>query len=341
MFRSYLRHLYRDRRRFGLTALLLLGATILAPNSLPDPIPHVSTEIAASIALFLTLPLAAIYARQYRHFIEVFAFASFLLNLIGVFLPADSRFSLVSPNTDYVLISVFYCGLSLFSYRFLYGSWSDRLTPKRAFRVVTKMHSSADLRNLWYGLIAFPGHADLYADDEVVSVDYADPAHQVIRIIYWRPPDRRGEFLVFLDEVEKFDHIKMRMRIVEGISDAATQGVTQFKFRDTGKYRKVTMIFHADAVAPRRMLRHWLDDTVGRMMDNRVATIEWNAEHPDDRRQPLSYDEWWYDTETIMKSAKDNRHGYRTAHGRSLSAEEAEALDATQKHYTSPKHHAA
>ncbi|MEJ2016879.1 MAG: hypothetical protein P8X51_00880 [Maritimibacter sp.] len=325
MLKSYLRHLYRERRRFGLSALLLLGASALTPNALHDPIPHVSSEFIAIMLIFLAMPLISIYARKHRHFIEVFAFASLLLSIASHIAPSAS-FSLMDPDWDFTIVAGTYLALVLASYQFLYGAWSDPLTPKRTFRVVTKMRSTADIYNLWYGLIAMPGHRELYADKELVSVDYADPAHKVIRMIHWAPP-RREEYLVFIEEMEKFERIKMRLKIVEGVVDNAADGVTEFRFRDNGRRRKVTMIFLADAVSPRRMLRHWLDDTVGRMMDNRVSAIEWNAKHPNDRRQPVSYDDWWMDTETVSKSANDSRSGYRTAHGRALSDQETKALE--------------
>ncbi len=327
MLTNYVRHLFRDRRRFILSATLILISAYFAPNSLPDPIPHVQSEILVVIGIFLAMPIVAIYARQYRHFIEVVAFANLIFAMIGWLLP-DSVANLARPNADFTQGGIIYLAALLGSYYFLYGKWSDRLTPKTTFRVVTKMRSTTDLYHLWYGLIAIPGHRNLYADNELVSVDYVDPAHKVIRMIHWAPPDRREEYLVFVDEMEKFEHIKLRLRIVEGIADNATDGVTEFRFRDTGRHRKVTMIFLADAISPRRMLRHWLDDTVGRMMDNRVSAIEWNAMHPNDRRDSVNYDDWWLDTEIRSKCAKDSRNGYRTAHGRALSSAECAALTA-------------
>ncbi len=322
---NYIRHLFRDRRRFLLSATLILISTYLTPEALPDPIPLIPSEMLVIIAFFIAMPVVTIYAHQYRHFIEVVAFANLIFATFGWLLPGSVA-NLAGPHANYTQAGVIYFAALLASYYFLYGKWSDRLTPQRTFRVATKMRSTADMRHVWYGLIAFPGHLDLYADPETLSADYLDPAHRVVRLIYWGPPDRHGEFMAFMDEVEKFKRAKIRLKITEGVSDAAADGTTEFQFRDTGKYRKVKMTFDAKAIAPRRMLRYWLDDTMGRMMDSRIAAIEWNALYPNNKRAPISYDSWWLDRKMVTQTQRDPQTGYRTAHGRTLSSAECAAL---------------
>lgn len=325
MLKTYLRQLHRDRRRIGVAIWLNTGASFFGGNALPDPIPGLPTELFIGAFFFAMIPVASIFLRRWRHFSEIVSLANLTATALAWALPGtifaynDSLLSLVPP------LAIYFATIYLFNH-ILYGSWSDMLTPKRKVTATTRLHTTAKVRALWYGLIALPGHLDRFADPEVVSVDYADPAHRVVRLLRWHSDGSRGESLMHIDEVEPLRYIRVRNEVLQGMRDSAAEGTIEFFFRDKGKSREVIVRYHGGMIAPRRALKAWLDDTMGRMFDVQVGAIERGICRKSGRLAPDSYDAFFDTSEQIGSQRSDVRGAYRTAYGRELSDREAALL---------------
>jgi len=272
MLRFYLRHLYRDRRRILLAVLLLIGAGALGDGGLPDVAPGFSGEALVLLLGFALIPLVTLSLPRHRDWIEVVALASLLVAAIFRILPEPPA---SMPPGDRVFPVLLAWGLAIATTRFLlYGRWADRLGRRRSLRLRVTLRSEVDLRALWYGLLPLPGHLDRHADPEVIAADYLDAAHRCIRVISWPPEGPPGESLLMIEALRPFSEICLRREVISGLTDTLVIGRTCYRFRDFGLLRHVDVSHRISGAPPRRMLRAWLDDTMGRLLDQRVARIE-------------------------------------------------------------------
>lgn len=264
--------LYRDRRRlvFSVTAIVL--ASILSFDYLPDPIQGIQSETIMASLWIACLPLISVHLPKKRFLIEVTALGNLVFVIIGHLAPW-ANFNLANPNVDWISATVLY-GLTLYAVHYLtWGRWSDRFKPTKPMRLRSTTHSKLDIKDLWLGLLPTPGHIERCPDPEVVSIDYADGNRKVVRLVNWMPPNHRSETLVHFEEFNPMSSVKFRMEFRGHKRSVPMHGVTTVKFTDQGTQRKIELILETDTLAPRRIIRGWLDDSVGRMMDGRVRNV--------------------------------------------------------------------
>ena len=331
MFRAYLRHLYRDRRRIVLAVALLLGAVYLADSTLPDPLPWLSSEAAIVIAGLVLIPLVTLVFRRHRHWIEIVALADFAYAALAHEFPGSpfDYHGLVGPLAPNALAWAFTIVVARL---LLYGHWADRFAPRRMLRSTTRFRSRADQRALWYGLIPSPGHVDRFAEPDVVSADYTDASHSCVRMITWAPGRGAGESLLHLDAMRPFHFVRARLVVVEGVRDAAMIGSTELTLRDRGHFRELVLRHEGNGLEPRRILRGWLDDTLGRMFDQRIRAIERGVDRTRPSRMAESFSSWYDEPEQVTQNRRAGNSGYRNAYDRPLTAREEAAIAAIGGH---------
>lgn len=273
MFDTLYRLLYRDRRRLAFSGTLVVIATLLGRDTLPDPIPGIQIEYLAFSLIILAMPLIAIYAPSYRYLVELGAVSNLLFVAIGRVLP-QSHFVPANEDGSLLKAAVLY-GLTILAVHYItYGRWSDRFKgPKKVVsraRVTTRLEA----RPMWFGLVPTPGHLDECPDPDVVSIDYVDKSRRTIRLITWQPGSPMGEVLLHVDELETLKRTRLTIEVVQGKRDQRTEGTTTFEVVDLG-HQRVLYVSHEMAELPwRRALRGWLDDTLGRIMDVRLSVVE-------------------------------------------------------------------
>ena len=137
-----------------------------------------------------------------------------------------------------------------------------------------------------------------------------------------------GETLLYIDAIEPLRHVRLRMRVVAGKRDAATEGTTSFTIRDRGDHRDVEVRHEIARLAPRRILRGWLDDTLGRILDARVAAVERGVCRSSRRHAGSTMAMWFEEGHEVQPARDTRRRGRPTAHGRRRTDRETAGLGA-------------
>ena len=88
------------------------------------------------------------------------------------------------------------------------------------------------------------------------------------------PPHRRWETLLHIEEAALHDHVRLRIESRSEDVAQASRGSTSLRVFDKGPHRLVILAQDSEQVALRHLVRGWLDDTLGRMLDARLARIE-------------------------------------------------------------------
>lgn len=327
MPKTYLRHLYRDRRRLALAWVLLLASVAIADEKLPVLIEGVRTKVLAVVPLLLAIPLVTILAPKHRHWIEVVVLGTFLHLLLDRLLPG-SIFDHEGARGSVTTTAIVYPLTLISTGALFYGRWSDRIGRVFRYRATAHLHSRLSPRLLWYGLVPIPGHLDRNPDAEVVSIEFADATRRVIRLVTWVPPRPAGETLLHIQEVRPFQFIRFRMDVVTGLLDSEIQGVTEIEIADRGAYRTIRVTHSAPALPPRRLVRSWLDDTLGRMMDARLNAVERNARTHclrAEARKRAEFNVWYPEASEVGKTMPDPAHVYRADYHRRVSDRAAAA----------------
>jgi len=292
MFLASLRHLYRDRRRMALAAAILLASSWFGRDTLPDFTPAVHTELLTTLGLLAAIPLITLILPRRRHWIEVVLVGMLLFLGLGALFP-HSAFAYGGPWGFGLPISAAFWGCVAIARVALYGHWSDRYLNRISFTQRAQAHSLLDRRSLWYGLVPTPGHLDKNPDPDIVSIDYADASHRIIRLVTWMPPRALGETWLHIDEIEPFQHIRFRLDVRSGMRDAGFEGATRIEIEERHHMRQAIMS-HAYVNLPlRRALRFWLDDTLGRSMDARLAAVERGVNRAQGRQARRSLPSWF------------------------------------------------
>jgi hypothetical protein len=326
MVRPYLKRLYRDRHRFALSSWLLLSAAWITPTSFASPIPGVSAELALMLGLLLAMPLVAIWARKWRFMIEVMALAALLFALTGRALPGSAA-DLSAPQPAPLAPLALFAAMIVVTSYLLYGRWSDRFVPRHGPRFTARGRSRLEAGQLWVGLFPTPGQAHRNPDPEVMSIEYADRARRMLRLITWMPPHPPGETLLHIDRIAPFREVRFRMEVVSGLRDKALEGTTTIRIEDRGTYRRFTVTHTPDHPLPRRLLRGWLDDTLGRMMDARLAAVERLAAGQPQGKPVASLGAWFEEPHVTVDGRDGHVDGYRTPYGRRASDGERDAIN--------------
>jgi len=330
MLKATQRHLYRDRRRLATATLLLLAVGALSNQTLPPLVDGVRSELLVMLALLAAIPAITVYLPKQRHWIEIVLAGTVLHLGLGHLFPG----SLYDPRGAWgnsPLAGLAYAVTVLSTGIVLYGRWSDRFAPLLSpIRSRARLRSRLGLRALWYGLVPTPGQIDRNPDAEVVSIDYADAERRTIRLVTWLPPRPAGETLLHIDEMRAFRYVRLRMQVIAGLRDREAEGTTEFSFEDRGNVRVIHVAHTAPALPPRRLLRGWLDDTLGRVMDARLNAVERHVQRRLGRMQSRAkpvFEAWYIAPAEVAAAHADRHRGYRTAYGRRASNRERAALD--------------
>lgn len=330
MLKATQRHLYRDRRRLATGLLLLLAAGSLSNGTLPMVAAGMRAEFIVMLTMLATIPVITIYIPKQRHWIEIVLAGTVLHLGLGHLLPG-SIYDLRGAWGNSGLALLAYVVTVLTTRIVLYGRWSDRFTagfPK--YRGTARMRSRLTSRQLWFGLVPTPGQVDQNPDAEVVSIDYADAELRTIRLVTWLPPRPAGETLLHIEEIRPFHYVRLRMQVVSGLRDREAEGTTEFTIEDRGHMRLIHVAHTAPSLPPRRLLRGWLDDTLGRMMDARLNAVE---RHVQGRRRPMRgrdkprFEAWYMEPAEVAAARECSHRGHRTAYGRRATDCEPAALD--------------
>lgn len=346
--RNYLRLLYRDRRRLGVSILLLSLSFWITPHRLPDPIPMVPSEFLIFIWLVISMPVTVAIAPKLRHMLEVVALTDLLFSITGHVFPNSYANLETFGGHIFETLVLYHLALVLVYYA-LNGQWSDRLP--RPKKVVRRAHlrTKLDLPVLWFSMVPTPGHADRTPEPDVVSIEYADNDRRTVRLITWTPETQAGEVLVHIDEMEVFSYVKMRLCVEHGPRTPIIEGSTIFRMSDKGAYRSFYVRHELGALPWRRVWRSWLDDTLGRMMEARLMAAEVKANKIKQRkgRKQLSLLGYGSDFNSktsnysILDAASSghrNNQNYQTIYGRKPSNTERDALaDISNRRSPPPK----
>lgn len=282
MLTHFKRALYRDRRRLTLSAALIVLASVVGYDFVPDVAPIFPTEVLVMVAIIGALPLVIYYFPKQRHAIELAGIANLAFVLVGRAFP-ESNFNLANPHVNWISAMILYALVILATSLVIWGRWSDRFRKPGQMTLTAHAYSSLPTKALWYGLVPTPGHIDECPDPEVVSIDYADPGRRVIRLINWLPPHERFETLLHIEEIDPMKSVRLRIEERGRRAEAATAGVTAFRIVDEGARRRVEVTHEMPVLPPRRLFRGFMDDTLGRMMDHRLRLVEIAAMNPKGR----------------------------------------------------------
>ncbi|MAM60146.1 hypothetical protein [Maritimibacter sp. UBA3975] len=274
MLTRFKQTLYRDRKRLVFSATLILLATLVGYDFVPDVAPGLPSEAVVALAIICALPLVTRYLPKQRHAVELAALANLIFVVIGRVFPA-SNFNLANPEVNLISATILYLVVIALTAGLTLGRWSDRVLKPRRMRLRAHGYSQLSPRELWYGLVPTPGHLDECAEPEVVSIEYTDATRRHIRMIHWLPPHRRFESLVEIKEMDLMRSVTM-LYSFSGTEreDPASEGLTTFRIIDEGRRRRIELDHVMTALPLRRALRGYLDDTLGRMMDRRLLLIE-------------------------------------------------------------------
>lgn len=266
------RRLHRDRRRLGVAASLALAGLML--GGVPgDPALLLSGETLGLLAVLGFVLAVSLNWPRHRFAVETVALGNVIFIACGRIWPW-ANFNLANPEVNWLSAFILYT-LTLGAVRYVfYGRWADRF--RRPGVVVARASAWSELtaQELWYGLVPTPGHLDECADSEVVSIDYADRTRRVVRLVNWMPPAERSQTLLHIEEIAPFRHVRLRVDHEGASRGAATNGVTTLRIIDEGARRRVEVAHEMTGLAPRRVLRGWIDDTLGRMLDYRLQGVE-------------------------------------------------------------------
>lgn len=326
MLRLYTRHLYRDRRRLVLSTALILLAGYFGGDFFPDDQNWiVGAEFLVIVGFIALTPMISIFAPRRRHWGEIIALGNPILTFCGTTWP-DSVFGWHGLGTGFAINMLAFTGLVIGLHVLIYGKWSDGFARRVTMIAHAHARSRLTARTLWPGLVPVPGQRNRLPDPDIVSIDYLDAARSVIRLITWTPDTPPGEIRLHVEDNIPEQHIRVRVEIVTGIQEGVGNETWDLTVTDRGEERLITYVRETHHVPLRRVLRGWLDDTAGRMLDVRLAAVEYRACNLStaDRRIDMAP---FYDAPHNVDPRKTSQSGaYRTAYGREMSEVERALL---------------
>lgn len=275
MFRLYKRLLYRDRRRLAISALMFFAATTIGFDFIPDPVSFIPSEALILFALLAAMPAVTLRYPKRRFLIEVIALSNLSFVLLGRLLPM-SHFNLTNPSINWGSAIVLYVFTIVVVNVLFTGEWSDRFLRLRLSKSSAHTQTALDRRRLWFGLVPTPGHIDECPDPEIVSIDFADTQRRKIRVISWMPPRARTQAILNIHQIDPLTFVRFQIEYHDDDAPVTSNGVTAFRItaHPDALCKKVEITHDLRDVPLRLALRAWLDDTVGRILDQRVANIE-------------------------------------------------------------------
>lgn len=278
MSTNLMRRCFRERRRIAVVALLVFAALKLAgvdPAALPLPagLAAVGAGIAAGLVSVLAPPL--------RGYAEAAALASLAFAGLARAFPGSSV-DLAGTAADGLVALGVWVGLLALAHgaRRLVGvlPLARIRNPKFQARAGTRV----DMFRLWYGLVPTPGMAARYGDPDVISIDDAGRRLGRVRLVTQRTGPPREVLLQLLDVDPPF-HVRLRASETDRHGGIVAAGVSEIFLVELGPKRLVLFCHQFPDMPLGRAILAWLDDSPGRLLDRRLATIERRARAEDCR----------------------------------------------------------
>ena len=211
-------------------------------------------------------------APSLRGYAEAAALASLAFAGLAWGLPGSSV-DLAGGTGDWVTSIVVWIGLVVLvrSARHLVPALP---MPKlRIPRFRARAGTRVDMFQLWYGLVPTPGMAARYGDPDVIAIEDAGLRPGEVRLIT-QGAEGAGETLLELRDVEAPFHARLRTAEMDPDGRIAETGVSEVFLVELGPKRLVLLSQTFPEMSLGRAISAWLDDSPGRLLDRRLATIE-------------------------------------------------------------------
>ncbi len=274
------RKLWRERRRLPVVALLMFAAGFLGNMHFDMTIMGLDRALVLGLAYALVFtPLALLLALilpSWRFSAEIVSVAFLIFGIAGALDPAYNLSALSQGKTIWMVL------LSFVAFSHLYTSTLlDGITiasPKTRRRGWSRLPAQV----LWDGLVGTPPHKDRLANAEnTVSLDYLEPGQPHRRWVERFDKMTLLEEHQFVQEIDAPQFIRFRWRNVtaeEGIGFAS--GEKQVRITDLGRWRRIDMTCAPSRLPLRLWVQTWLDDGMGRILDQDLNKLESRAVAP-------------------------------------------------------------
>lgn len=279
MFTRILRRLHRDRRRIAVSFALLFSAGVVETWNKTDLFPPGVMEIGAGLGLLVFfgsfMIAGGLALPSLRHVYVPIGLTLFGAAVLGRVFPG-SAFSLLTITEGGARSLAGLITTGLFVHFLFYGRWSDKLLVMRRSRNTTRLVTlKLEADHLWHGFVPTPGRREMLHDPDVLSVDWVDRERSRIRVIRWAPPSKKIEEYLQVEDYLPGAYIVYRwVRQDEEKKDKLQRGLKAVKMIDMVD-RRVLYITEFNHNRPlRRVLFDWVDDSLGRKEDERLAKLE-------------------------------------------------------------------
>lgn len=275
LFRTIRRRLWRDRRRYGVCAVLLFAAGYISFLDQGGALFGIPIGVLAGLAFVLgILPLGVLLCLMipgWRFTCEVATFGLFLLAVVG---QIWWMFSLLAvPYAGNAVLFAQLCLLTIIGQLYctdLLDRWTRKGHPIR-YRLRSRLPAEV----LWDGLVGTPPHIERLANENVTRFEYLTPGR----------PDRlmveryQGMALVeehqIVEAISAPNHMRFRWTAVDAEPDLPFgTGTKDLRITDNGSYRTVQVTQRARAHPWRAVVLNWIDDSFGRHYDKALAVLE-------------------------------------------------------------------
>lgn len=281
MLKTLRRRLYRNRRR----ALVCFGGFFMmsmidtaARGELWDL--GRTLFIATSLGIIMTVLLCgvALFANRWRFLAEIAAMTAFVLSIVYAVFPIPS-----GTFGPYIFMALAYVG-SMTIARFYAGLSLDKWTLRENITVTARSKSCLSPDQIWQAMCARPEHRDrLVGAENLISFEYVNDARDQVRFVH------EMEDGTLADETQTYllydapHALRVRFETVSDPENAPLmKGIRAMMFLDTGKgSTHISDTWAIDNYPGRMGLFAWVDDHFGRIMDDKLATLEDHYSDPE------------------------------------------------------------
>ncbi|MGH1369019.1 MAG: hypothetical protein ACRBCL_10400 [Maritimibacter sp.] len=272
-----MRRLHRDRRRYGVVSLLLFLSGAIEAHGLSENMPFLVLETIAGLAMVLVfggffLGLGAALPK-WRHAFVPMAFTLFVAACLGQMFP-QSAFSLLTLTESGTRGLTGMCVAGIFVHFLFYGQWSDGVFRKRRARSATRVVTNLSAESVWYGIMPTPGRRECLHDANIVSVDYTNRERTEVRVLEWAPPAEKVETTLTIDEIKPGSFCVYRFKSPGEHPGQINTGLRALRVVDMGETQVIYVTEFLQNQPLRQILFDWLDDSLGRREDARMAALE-------------------------------------------------------------------
>ena len=274
------RRIWRERRRLPLVAVLMFASGYLANMHLGMTIMGLDVAMVTGFAYALVFtPLALLLALvlpSWRFTVESVAVVFLFFGIAGAIDPAYSLSALWHGKTIWLVLLSFVAVSHLYTMPLL-----DRITIA-APRSRRAGWSRLPAQVLWDGLVGTPPHRDRLANAErIMEFGYLEPGKPHLRIVERVDKLTLLEEHQFVDEIDAPHAIRFRWHAVSADDDLwHAKGEKQLRITDMGGYRRIEITGAPRRIPLRLLVLNWIDDNLGRSLDDELNQLERRAAVP-------------------------------------------------------------